>query len=109
MSNYPWQIGTTYLFNLPPSWLIIGTVDVIHDDVLVLKHGVYMEALKSGASFAQYATAKTVAELAKVSERHWPLPDGYVLSRGFLAQWVPCAMSYERVAKAGITATIKKA
>jgi len=100
MNKYAWKIGQTYVFSVPPGWVLGGTVFEVFEDFIVLQDAVYFEGIKDGASaMGSYPTATTVAELEKASARNWPLADGYLLNVGFISHASPAKMSFERVAK----------
>ena len=109
MNKFQWPVGATFVFSVPPSWVLGGTVREVHEDVLVLQDGVYFETMKNGASLGDYAAAADNVALGKASDRSWPLVDGFIVRKDCITHAMPCQMSFERLAKAKQIAAIKGA
>ncbi len=83
--------GKTYVFFIPPGWLLGGTVVAETETMFILKDAVYLEA--SGADvtlIGDVPMAETPKELNHAAQTVWPVPDGMEISKEACLIRVPC-------------------
>ena len=106
MKNF--EVGKTYVFSLPPSWIIGGTVtenDGVH---LTLEDCTYMESMNTGYTLlGSVALATTAKELSTIVARAWPLPDGTLLKIDGILIATPCSRDLKPIARAEDAKTIR--
>ena len=106
-----YEIGKTYIFSVPPGWLLGGTVaDLTVEGEIVLKDAIWIEGINNGQSaLGSVAFAATAKELnAAVATSH-PLPDGFVIRREAALMASPCVRDLTPLSRSGDAQAIKKA
>lgn len=104
-----YEEGSTHLFNIPPGWLLAGTVQAVTDMHIVLKDAVYLEGINDGHSAFSVATAVTPKDLNAVVSKSYPMRDGACVRRDAILISVPCARDMTPLSRSGDAAAIKKA
>jgi hypothetical protein len=103
------HIGTSYVFSIPPSWLIGGTVTEIDGDHILISDAVYLESVNSGYSLiGSTALAKNAQELSSIVAASWPLSDGTILHVDGILMAVPAVSNFRSLARAADADLIKK-
>jgi hypothetical protein len=86
----PVTIGETYVFFIPPGWLIAGTVTGFADDGTLthirVKDAVFLEGVHPGkCTISDLPKATTPEEQRAVVRVSWPLPDTVFAATQFMA------------------------
>lgn len=86
-----YDVGTTWVFFVPPGWLVGGTV-IAHDDGdLVLAGVVYFEGAVQGYSvIGDVGKGTTPDQQRQACGSHWGLPDTTRIRRDAILMGVPC-------------------
>jgi hypothetical protein len=102
------EIGKTYLFSVPPGWLIAGTVSDVQSGVIYIDDGCYVESAGSSQSTVSGIPLATTPEMMNAAcSRAWPLIDGYSLLENAVLMAFPCKRDVKPLARANDAATIK--
>ena len=100
----------TWLFFVPPGWLIGGTIVELTDTVVVLKNGVYLEMAASGhALFASVPRATTAKALKAACTTSWGLPEKFIVRREAIFLAGKCQLSLAALAGAEAEKAIRDA
>lgn len=99
-------IGETWIFFVPPGWILGGTIMSDDGVVITLRDAVYLEGVASGhALIASIPRATKPADLAKICPTAWGLPDGYFVRKDAILHGGVCKISLRALAgKAAATA-----
>jgi hypothetical protein len=93
--------GSTWLFFVPPGWIVGGTVDSIDGDVLHLYDAVHLEGVASGHSLMSSISTCTVPKkLAEICPTAWGYPHGFQILLSAALMRVPCRISLRQLALA---------
>lgn len=104
------NIGETWLFFVPPGWIVGGTISEIKDGVLVLKDAAWLEACASGhALLSAIPRATSAKEMKAICPTSWGLPDGFRVRADAALMSAPCMASLRPLARAEDAAVIKGA
>lgn len=102
--------GTTWLFFVPPGWILGGTIRTIEGDYLVLDDAVYLESVASGhALLSSIPKASNPSDLKKICPMAWGLPNGYLIRHEAILHAAPCNLSLRALAGAEAAAAIEGA
>lgn len=105
------QVGVTYIFSIPPGWLVSGTVVAITQDRkrASIVDVAYLESAKSQQSPMKLWDCKHPREALELVERSWGLADGTTVLLDTLTFAVPCKVNLRVLARASEADEIKKA
>lgn len=105
------QPGVTYVFFVPPGWLLGGTVDSLTaDGCAILKDCVYLESSASGhATVHSLPAALTAKEMTDCVPRSWSMPDGTFVRVDAILFANPCKASLAPLARAKSAEAIQNA
>ena len=74
------ETGKSYVFNIPPGWILTGTVMNRQDGIIQLKNGAYIEGIANGHSaLGSITNAKDEKEVLQAVTRCYPLKDGFMI------------------------------
>lgn len=106
MNNNNMEIGKSYIFFIPPGWLLGGTIVSVEEKTVVVKDCVYLEQVREGGMLS-VAFCKTADELKKAISSSYPIPDGMVLRTEAALILVPCARDFTPLSRQGAEKAIK--
>jgi hypothetical protein len=85
------HVGVTYVFFVPPGWLLGGTVKAIVGDHVILENSVYLEGVQSGkATVSDLPAAKTHQGQDQVVRTCWPMTNGTGIRYDAILFMNPC-------------------
>lgn len=85
------KVGVTYVFFVPPGWLLGGTVVDIVGDHVILENSVYLEGVQSGkATVSDLPAAKTPQQQNDVVRTCWPMTNGTSIRYDAILFMNPC-------------------
>lgn len=88
--------GDHYLFFVPPSWILGGTIREVTSTDIVLDDAAWLEAIEgSKSSPGDLPFATSVAEQKSIISRGHGLPDGTRLARIGVLMAEPCLMDFK--------------
>jgi len=91
--NSKMEVGKTYVFFVPPAWILAGTVQEVTEKEIVLVDAIYQENCSQGFS------AWDLANTLEASQQSWPLPDGSVIQREGVLIYSPATIDFKTLAK----------
>jgi hypothetical protein len=105
-----YEVGSTFVFNIPPGWILGGTIQESTKDEIVVKDAVYIEGIADGHSaLGSVPSANTPKELKAIVTRSYPSRDGMRFRRDAVLISVPCARDLTPLSRAEDASAIKKA
>lgn len=105
-----YEVGTTHILNVPPGWILGGTIAEATKDELVLKDCVYIEGISDGHSaLGSIPAASTPKAMKDIVSRSYPIRDGMRLRRDAVLISVPCMRDLTPLSRAEDVSAIKKA
>lgn len=103
-------VGKTYVFFVPPGWLIGGTIVSVDDEFVLINDAVYLESVAAGhAMISSVPLAKSAKELSAVCTTAWGLPDGYGIRREAILHYGMCRISLASLAGKAAAKAIEEA
>lgn len=102
------DIGTTFLFVLPPGWILAGTVAAVTDTHVVLKDAAYIENVAKESAFSAAFAGDAKGQKEIVSAAH-PVPDRHRVALAYIGQAVPMAATAKVWSRQHAAATIRGA
>lgn len=107
--NTKFKNDQAYLFFIPPSWLLAGTVVDQNEKELILSDAVYLES--AGSEHSPFAEIPRCEEkdLTKISSKSWPLQEGTILHRDGILIATPCKPDLSVLTRAHTAKTIRGA
>jgi len=108
--NHPFEIGKTYVFFVPPGWILAGTVGRITPTHVILSVGTYIEISEQGVSpIADLTRATTTAQVNKIVKQSYQLGENTaLLLEGILISTL-CASDLSSLTRSADAATIRGA
>lgn len=95
------EVGKTYVFFVPPGWILGGTISEIDAKTVTLVDACYLENAGEGQTLiGSVAAATTPAQLTAACPTSWPIPDGTMLPIEPLLIRVPCARDLTPLSRA---------
>jgi hypothetical protein len=110
MSMLKLEVGQTFVFYVPPGWLLAGTIAEFDDQEVALTDIVYLETTAQGTSpVSDLPMAKNDRQVKASSGTTWPMPNGTVVRREAMLFRTPCAHNVKILARAKDADAIKGA
>ena len=104
------EIGETAIFNIPPGWILGGTIMGMTTNYLVVKDCVYIEGIADGHSaLGSIPGADTAKRLKDTVTRSYPIRDGMKVRKDAVLISVPCMRDLTPLSRAEDASAIKKA
>jgi hypothetical protein len=104
------ETGKTYIFNIPPSWIVGGTVVDQDDTHVYLTDGIYVESIGDGYSaLGSIAMASDSKGLKDAVTKSYPLKDGTAFRRDALLIHVECNRDLQPLSRSEEAKAIKRA
>jgi hypothetical protein len=107
-SSTRYNEGETYVFFIPPSWLLGGTIATTGNGNIVLKDCAYLESVGTDSMIGGVAMATTPKRMNEVCTRAWPIPDGTKIREEAILIATPCMRDLKPLARAQDAEAIKK-
>lgn len=80
--------GRTYVYFIPPSWLIVGECVAQDEDNIMLRNAAYIENVGEGVATLAIGLYPKVD--SKVVTRSYPIPDGTLFKKDGILIACPC-------------------
>ena len=104
------EIGEHIVFNIPPGWILGGTIMGFTPNYLVVKDCSYIEGINDGHSaLGSIPNANTAKELNAVVSRAYPIKDGMKLRKDAVLISIPCNRDLTPLSRKDDATAIKKA
>jgi hypothetical protein len=86
------EVGRSYIFNVPPSWIFCGRVIAVNEDRVKIDRAVYVENIQEGACALNIGLFADANKAARTSH---PITDGTCFRREGILVWQPCDTNTE--------------
>lgn len=105
-----YEVGRTYVMNIPPGWILVGTIAATDGVTFAVQDGVYVEGINdSYSALGSIAMAKSAKEMKAAVSRCYPVPDGYQVRCDAVLISVPCERDVTPLSRQEDAASIKRA
>jgi hypothetical protein len=105
-----YDVGTTHVLNVPPGWLLAGTIAEVTKEELVLRDSIYIEGIGDGHSaLSSVSSAVSAKDLKSAVTKCYPVRDGMRLRRDAVLISVPCVRDMTPLSRGDDANAIKKA
>ncbi len=109
-TSHKFEIGKTYTMNVPPSWILVGTVMDIDDTHIYIKDGVYVESIGDGHSALGSIPLATDAKgLKDAVTKSYPIKDGFGMRKDAVLIHIENERDVTPLSRSGEATAIKRA